>query len=64
MNARDQHATKLWQHWWSINNAGLDVLVYRRVLRAACRESVDVLRTISASRGREKVRRLLYEVRV
>ena len=47
-----------------MKNAGLDVLVYRRVLRAACRESVDVLRMISTSRGREKVGPLLYEVHV
>ena len=47
-----------------MNNAGLDVLAYRRVLSAACLESVNVLRMISASRGREKVSLLLCEVRV
>ena len=45
-------------------NAGLDVLVYGRVLRAACRESVNVMRITSASRGREKVGPLLCAVRV
>ena len=54
MEARDQGATKPWQHWWSMNNACLDVSVYRQFLSAACLESVNVLRMISASRGREK----------
>ena len=47
-----------------MNNAGLDVSVSRQILSAACRESVIVLRMISASRGREKVGPLLYEVHV
>ena len=47
-----------------MNNAGLDVSVFRQILSASCRESVDVFRMISASRGREKVGPLLYEVRV
>ena len=47
-----------------MNNACLDVSIYRQILSATCHESVNVLRMTSASRGREKVSLLLCEVRV
>ena len=64
MEARVLLMCKHSQKWWFMNNACLDVSVYGRVLRAACRESVNALRMISASRGREKVGPLMYEVHV